>query len=121
MYNTYTIGELAKILGITPETIRYYERKGIIAPIHNEKTNYRYYTTWGLHMIIRARCYLGFGLTIDETSKILQKRTLEEIDDVLDNQEKIIEQNILIEKSDTMKGFYSCIILNHRFYPCQAS
>ena len=27
MYNTYTIGELAKILGITPETIRYYERK----------------------------------------------------------------------------------------------
>lgn len=32
MYNTYTIGELAKILGITAETIRYYERKGIIAP-----------------------------------------------------------------------------------------
>ena len=95
MYNTYTIGELAKILGITPETIRYYERKGIIAPIHDEKTNYRYYTTWDLHMIIRARCYLGFGLTIDETSKILQKRTLEEIDDVLDNQEKIIEQNII--------------------------
>lgn len=28
MYNTYTIGELAKILGITPETIRYYEKKG---------------------------------------------------------------------------------------------
>lgn len=95
MYNTYTIGELAKILGITPETIRYYERKVIIAPIHDEKTNYRYYTTWDLHMIIRARCYLGFGLTIDETSKILQKRTLEEIDDVLDNQEKIIEQNII--------------------------
>ena len=46
-------------------------------------------------MIIRARCYLGFGLTIDETSKILQKRTLEEIDDVLDHQEKIIEQNII--------------------------
>ena len=44
MYNTYTIGELAKILGITPETIRYYERKGIIASIHDEKTNYRYYT-----------------------------------------------------------------------------
>ena len=36
MYNTYTIGELAKILGITAETIRYYERKGIIAPIHDQ-------------------------------------------------------------------------------------
>ena len=27
MYTTYTIGELAKILGVTAETIRYYERK----------------------------------------------------------------------------------------------
>ena len=64
MYNTYTIGELAKILGITAETIRYYERKGIIAPIHDQETGYRYYTTWDLHMLIRARCYLGFGLSI---------------------------------------------------------
>lgn len=39
MYNTYTIGELAKILGITAETIRYYERKGIIAPIHDQETD----------------------------------------------------------------------------------
>lgn len=95
MYQTYTIGELAKILGITSETIRYYERKGIISPLHDKKTNYRYYTTWDLHMIIRARCYLGFGLTIDQTAKILQKRTLEEIDDVLNQQEKKIEQNII--------------------------
>ena len=48
-------------------------------------------------MIIRARCYLGFGLTIDETAKILQKRTLEEIDDVLDKQEKTIQQNIIYQ------------------------
>ena len=72
MYNTYTIGELAKILGITAETIRYYERKGIIAPIHDQETGYRYYTTWDLHMLIRARCYLGFGLSIEETAGILQ-------------------------------------------------
>ena len=68
MYNTYTIGELAKILGITAETIRYYERKGIIAPIHDQETGYRYYTTWDLHMLIRARCYLGFGLLLDNFS-----------------------------------------------------
>ena len=82
MYNTYTIGELAKILGITAETIRYYERKGIIAPIHDQETGYRYYTTWDLHMLIRARCYLGFGLSIEETAGILQSKSLEEIDDL---------------------------------------
>ena len=49
MYTTYTIGELAKILGITAETIRYYERKNIIQPLHNEESGYRYYTAWDLH------------------------------------------------------------------------
>ena len=29
---TYKIGEIAKILGISPETIRNYEKKGIIRP-----------------------------------------------------------------------------------------
>ena len=84
MYNTYTIGELAKILGITAETIRYYERKGIIAPIHDQESGYRYYTTWDLHMLIRARCYLGFGLSIEETGGILQSKSLEEIDELLE-------------------------------------
>ena len=97
MYNTYTIGELAKILGITAETIRYYERKGIIAPIHDQESGYRYYTTWDLHMLIRARCYLGFGLSIEETGGILQSKSLEEIDELLEKQEQIIEKNIIYQ------------------------
>ena len=97
MYNTYTIGELAKILGITAETIRYYERKEIIAPIHDQESGYRYYTTWDLHMLIRARCYLGFGLSIEETAGILQSKSLEEIDDLLEEQEQIIQKNIIYQ------------------------
>ena len=38
MYKTYTIGEMARILGVTAETIRYYERKKIIRPLHNEES-----------------------------------------------------------------------------------
>lgn len=95
MYQTYTIGELARILGITAETIRYYERKNIIAPIHDETSGYRYYTTWDLHMIIRARCYLKFGFTIDETAQILQKENLTDIDEILDQQEQAIQNQII--------------------------
>lgn len=97
MYSTYTIGELAKILGITAETIRYYERKNIIQPIHKEDSGYRYYTTWDLHMIIRARCYLGFGFTIEQTAEILKKENIEQIDDVLKEQEEIIQKNIIYQ------------------------
>ena len=97
MYKTYTIGEMARILGVTAETIRYYERKKIIRPLHNEESGYRYYTTWDLHMIIRARCYLGFGFTIEETADILQKENIGEIDDVLSRQEEALEQKIMYQ------------------------
>ena len=97
MYTTYTIGELAKILGVTAETIRYYERKNIIHPIHNQESGYRYYTTWDLHMIIRARCYLGFGFNIEQTAQILQKESLDKIDDALSIQEKEIQDQIVYQ------------------------
>ena len=97
MYKTYTIGEMARILGVTAETIRYYERKKIIRPLHNEESGYRYYTTWDLHMIIRARCYLGFGFTIEETADILQKENIGEIDDVLSRQQEALEQKIMYQ------------------------
>lgn len=97
MYQTYTIGELAKILGITAETIRYYERKNIIQPKHNKESGYRYYTTWDLHMIIRARCYLKFGLSIEETAHILQRNNIQEIDDLLSKQEDILQQQIIYQ------------------------
>ncbi|MCD7892402.1 MAG: MerR family transcriptional regulator [Erysipelotrichaceae bacterium] len=97
MYNTYTIGELAKILDVTAETIRYYERKNIIQPIKNKESGYRYYTTWDLHMIIRARCYLGFGFSIEEVADLLQKEKLEDIDAILAKQEDVLQQNIIYQ------------------------
>jgi len=48
-------------------------------------------------MLIRARCYLGFGLSIEETAGILQSKSLEEIDDLLEKQEQIIEKNIIYQ------------------------
>ena len=97
MYKTYTIGELAKILGITAETIRYYERKNIIHPQHNASSGYRYYTTWDLHMLIRARCFLGFGFSIDQTAEILTKSSLSEIDVLLASQEEELEQQVIYQ------------------------
>lgn len=97
MYQTYTIGELAKVLGITSETIRYYERKKIINPIHDEETGYRYYTTWDLHMIIRARCYLKFGFTIEEVAHLLSQEDIQEIDDILSKQEDILQQQLIYQ------------------------
>ena len=41
----YKIGKIAKIMGVTPEAIRHYERLGLIVPFKDPETNYRYYTS----------------------------------------------------------------------------
>ena len=39
----YTIGQLAKLAGISTKTLRVYERKGLLVPERNEDNSYRMY------------------------------------------------------------------------------
>ena len=40
----YKIGDIAKVMGVTTEAIRHYERMGLIKPEKDPQTNYRYFT-----------------------------------------------------------------------------
>ena len=55
MYKDYSIGTIAKLLGISSETLRYYESKNVIQPKRDPDTGYRYYTAWDLHMLLQAK------------------------------------------------------------------
>ena len=39
----YKIGEAARLLGLSTEALRYYERKGLIVPHKDSVSNYRYF------------------------------------------------------------------------------
>lgn len=94
MYSKYTIGEVSKLLGITPQTTRYYEKKHIIEPIYLENSKYRQYTTWDFHMLMRARYYRGLGFSLKETSDMLSCEDVEVVKKRLIEQEKEIEKEI---------------------------
>jgi Cu(I)-responsive transcriptional regulator len=64
MKTAFTIGNLARATGVNIETIRYYERAGLIAPPARTDGNYRAYRsadTTRLRFIKRTRD-LGFSL-----------------------------------------------------------
>jgi len=64
MSEAMTIGVLASQVGLTAETLRYYERLGLIAPSQRTASNYRLYgeeAAQRLHFIRRAQV-LGFSL-----------------------------------------------------------
>jgi len=68
----FRIGDLSRISGVNVETIRYYERIGLIAPPPRSPSGYRRYDDGAVRRLrfIRRGRELGFG--IDEIRTLLQ-------------------------------------------------
>jgi Cu(I)-responsive transcriptional regulator len=65
------IGELARKAGTKAETIRYYERIGLLPPPPRTAGNYREYTGEHLHRLIFTRRARGLGFSIDQVRALL--------------------------------------------------
>lgn len=94
----YKISEVAGLLDITPEAVRYYESKGIITPIRSETTGYRYYGGWEIHMLIRARTYRQLGYSLEEVDKLLNDYETYDIISNLSQKEEDIKKEIIWKK-----------------------
>lgn len=106
MKDIYTIGDLVKELKINKETIRYYERIGLLSEPKRDSNRYRLYTINDVEMIRFIRIAKGFGFTLSEISTLLHNEILsgniEDIRRVVTN--KISEIDVKIyELSKTRK------------------
>ena len=66
----FKIGYVSKLVGIAPETIRYYERKGFVIPRISE-TGVRYYTMDDVSKMVHIRYYAGMGFSLDEANELM--------------------------------------------------
>jgi len=69
--NGLTIGKVAKSAGLGIETVRFYEREGLIKPLARTEANYRLYAEDGivrLRFIKRAK---ALGFTLREIKELL--------------------------------------------------
>lgn len=90
----YKIGDVANLLGITPEAIRHYEEIGIITPTKAKNSGYRYYDVWDIHILIRARTYRKYGYSLAETAELLNHYEISDILSNLSEKEADIEKEI---------------------------
>jgi MerR family transcriptional regulator, mercuric resistance operon regulatory protein len=67
-------GELAKLLRISPDTLRLYERKGLLPRPPRSENGYRSYPPEAIHRIRIIRAALSIGFTIDELADIFSQR-----------------------------------------------
>jgi MerR family transcriptional regulator, copper efflux regulator len=67
-------GALAKLAGVSADTLRHYERKGVLARPRRAANGYRQYPAEALQRVRLIRRALAVGFTLDELANILQVR-----------------------------------------------
>lgn len=78
-----TVGEISKVLGISPETIRHYVNEEIITPKQDKDNSYWYYSSDDVLRITDILFYRSMGLTIKQIKMIMDNLPLHQISDVI--------------------------------------
>lgn len=60
------IGEVARAAGVSVDTVRFYERRGVLPAPARRPSGYRVFTPAAVERIRMARALQGLGLTLDE-------------------------------------------------------
>ena len=80
---TYTIGRLADAAGVHVETIRYYERRGLLAPPPRTASGYRLYADDDLRLLQLIARGKRLGFTLRENADLVGDAGARSVDDVL--------------------------------------
>ncbi|MCI6271505.1 MAG: MerR family transcriptional regulator [Erysipelotrichaceae bacterium] len=94
----YTIKQMATLLGTTTHKLRYYQKMGIIKPEIEESTGYRFYSVLDTRRFNLACNYCNFGFSIQESLKLLTNTKPKEITNILENQKKNLENEIIFKQ-----------------------
>lgn len=70
-YSRYSTKSICQIFNITRETLRHYERMGLLEPYINPENGYREYSYWDVCTIIDILKYRSFGLSIADIKEAI--------------------------------------------------
>lgn len=91
----YKIGEVSRILNISKEMIRYYEKQGILKPSRKEDNNYRTYSVMDVFLLMEIIRYQSIHFGIKDISKLLNEHYLENYSQYLYHYYQEIDQDII--------------------------
>jgi MerR family Zn(II)-responsive transcriptional regulator of zntA len=98
MKDNYSIGDLVKELKINKETIRYYEKIGLLGEPKKDKTGYRVYSKEDIELIRAILIIKNFGFSLKEIRMLIHDEILcgdiETIKRIVDNKLNEINEKI---------------------------
>jgi DNA-binding transcriptional MerR regulator len=84
------IKKAAEMFDLSVDTLRYYERVGVIPPIHRNTSGYRDYTTNDLNWIYLAKSLRNAGLSVESLIEFAHLAQIRETENVEKAQKQIL-------------------------------
>lgn len=95
MKDLFTIGEISKIFGINPKTLRYYDEIHLFKPIFTDSiTGYRYYSSDQFEQLNTINYLKVLEMPLKDIKKHLDNRSINYINELLKKQKLLTEQRI---------------------------
>lgn len=94
----YTQKDMRELLGFSRDTLRLYERRGIIHPQIDPHNGYRYYDDWQVNLLWDCRYYQGMGFSLAQIEQILQHDSLEGLETRLDTRCDQLKQDLRYQR-----------------------
>lgn len=103
MSETFKISEIARLFGISSDTLRFYEKKGLLKPAVNAENRYRSYELCDINLLIDILFYRRLDLSLNDIHTILYQGDLDQLQQTLrmkemDIQALIEEQKLILRK-----------------------
>jgi len=68
----YKIGDISHIYGLSNDSLRYYERLGIVDPKRDSESGYRYYDTWDVNFLIECLRFKSYGFSLKDIEQMIR-------------------------------------------------
>lgn len=102
----YKIGEVARLLGLTTQALRFYEQEGVVTPRKSENGT-RYYSVEDIVCLLAFRKYRLSEFSIHDVAAHFEKGSLNSLIDQLDARydAMIAKSRILLKRADAICRF----------------
>lgn len=102
----YKIGEVAKLLGLTTQALRFYEQEGVVVP-HKSESGTRYYTTPDVIRLLAFKKYRLSEFSVQDISIHFKQGSLSDLVTQLDTQSDMLiaQSEILLKRARAIRSF----------------
>ena len=109
---SYKIGEVSNLFGLTNDTIRYYESRGIVSPKRDEESGYRYFDSWDINYLLDCLRYRSMDLPLSDIEQMIKEDDVDEVEERLRKKEtallrQIYELKAMVREISDLRGSIS--------------